>query len=113
MSITFSCGDEATEINLANVNAYAVQRLLDPAVLPKDYGGWDEAQLRAIHTRVMRLLNGEGKNALLLPPTVEQGDGRCTVYHGGRDAEYVTRRLHDFLRLITVALQRKAPVTFG
>lgn len=136
MSVTFFCADAPTEkfepypddepgytetrpvapfteINLANGNAFDILRVLDPAVAPDYCGTWDQGKLRAIHARLMVTLNTARRDALVTPDTVTQEPGCCVMHSFGRDAEYVTRRLTQFLDLITVALQHGYDVSYG
>lgn len=100
------------EINVSNDNAYAFQRVLDPAVLPDHCGQWNQEKLACIHRRLMFLLNTDRKIDLYEEP-YEDCQSNLRFYSMGRSEEYVTRRLREFLSLVTVALQHKKDVTFA
>lgn len=100
------------EINLSNENAYAFQRVLDPAVSPDCCGEWNQDKLAHIQRRLMVLLNTEKKKALLESSSYD-GERNIQYYFSGRSEEYVDRRLNLFLTLVTTAIQHKMNVTFA
>jgi hypothetical protein len=108
------------EINLGNANAVAIAREVDPELLHYDedgvsvWGDWDMAKLEKIHARLMVLLNMQKKQEpLYFDPFISKEPGRCTVYGGGRDEEYVQRTLTRLLELVVVAREHQFPVSIG
>jgi hypothetical protein len=104
-----------TSINLNESNAKALMLKIDPASVYEDgaYGEWDGEKLNVIYRRIMKLMNSDKQESLYIDPFIDKAPGRCTVYYGGRDADYVARVLPCFLELVNVARQHGFSVLFG
>jgi hypothetical protein len=106
------------EINMTGGNCNAILQLISPQDLNTEedpHGMWDMADLARVRSATIRALNTEIKNRAKLDPWVSGGydTGRFMIVECGRDAEYVTRRLENFLALTKVAMEHGFPVSFG
>lgn len=101
--------------NFSNGNAAAIARLVDPSLVSEDgvFGTWDMADLPIIRRQIMRVLNTREKELEYVDPFISQAPGRCTMISGGRDEEYINRRLNDLLTLVKVAMDHGFPVSIG
>jgi len=109
-----------TEINLGNSNAIAFANMIDPQSVHYDedsvnvYGEWDMDKLEDIQKRLMTLLNVQQKQEpLYLDPFISQEPGRCRVYSGGRDEDYVNRLATSMLEMVKIAREHQFPINFG
>jgi hypothetical protein len=117
MSVTFTCGNEDTEINVSNGNAAAFIAILDPHA-PKNpdgtVGEWTGVRLDAVQKRALYLLNSlAGVKALVAPDVVEDNPGRCFFFEMGRSEEYVRNRLEAFVALFAEAQGRRQSIVWG
>lgn len=103
------------EVNMANDNALAMLRLIAPEAVQEDYyGEFTKEQLPQIIRAIIRALNQHGvQRREVQMPTVEEGNGQCTIYYAGRDRAYITERLSQLLDLFHVAQQLQSKVVWG
>ena len=97
-----------TELNMANSNAVAILAVIDPGA---DYTGgrWEGEKLERVFKRTMKALNRGATVSSLTLPARQEGN----FYEGGRDVEYVTRRLTEMAELLRVAIQHRMAVNYG
>lgn len=104
------------EVNMTAGNANAILALVMPeAVNPEEdpYGTWGREELSKVRQAAMIALATRRKEIAYLDPFISQEPGRCKVFSGGRDEEYVTRRLQELMRLAEVAMAHDYTVSFG
>jgi hypothetical protein len=99
-----------TEINLSNMNATAMLA----AILPDEdheelYGAWEGAKLAQVQANCVRLLTNKLRRSTAYLEPVQEGNW----FTGGRDEEYVYRRLSELLELVTVAQEHGFYVSYG
>lgn len=113
------------EINLSNSNAWAMLEAM--GIKPDHCGELASAELDAVITRLTRLVNDASARApALQASSVTQGARRLsvqgnvvrvaqgpTVYHGGRDDDYVARRAAQLLELFVAARREGFGVCWG
>jgi hypothetical protein len=110
--------DPFVEINMGAGNANAILALIAPDCVDREYdpcGTWDQAKLAQVRSATIRALNTEIQTRAL-SPTVDiggPGTGQCRVISFGRDRDYVTQRLENFLALTKVAMEHGFSVSFG
>jgi hypothetical protein len=98
---------EFIEINMSNVNAADLLRLLGRNNdARKLYGSWGQEELPLILEKLIKLSN------------IEHGFEKKTEKTGnltmiGRDANYVSTRLDQFKALVKGAIKRSVAVTFS
>ena len=99
------------EINVANGNAVALMEVLDPGA---DWvcGEWNTSSLIEVRRRILYAMNTKQKDSLVTPTVEHIGFGPRMVVCG-RDEDYVSRRLSQFLDLTKVALEHGFKVTWG
>jgi hypothetical protein len=117
MSVTFWLSDaelvengETLEVNMSNANAWDFMTHVDPEAQSCDgvYGEWPVSRLPEIRARLIALVNTSSSAVLQELPSREGN-----IFNCGRDAEYVQRRLLQFLNLTSVAAKVGTPVCFG
>jgi hypothetical protein len=98
------------DINMANSNAHAVLAMIVPPQVECDpsCGEWSGEALDVIYQQTMRVRNTKARKALEVP-TVSEGNWTTM----GRDEDYVTRRLDEFLRLLALAREHGFNVCYG
>lgn len=96
------------EINMCNRNAYDLMAIMDPAG-DRSGGCWEGEKLESVFERTMKALNRGATVSSLTLPATQEGN----FYTGGRDVDYVTRRLTEMAELLRVAIQHKMAVNYG
>ena len=110
------CVEPFVEINMTASNANAILALIDPESVnfgEDPHGEWDRTALARVRTATLYALNSGAKGDAVLPDEEGTGAGGCRVVYYGRDLDYVTRRLENFLALTKVAMDHGFSVTFG
>lgn len=86
------------EFNLSNSNAAAMMRLLCPAATHdseiEPCGEFSLEEMARLRQQCILVLNTTRKELEYVDPFIERKPGHATVHHGGRDEDYVTRRLN-------------------
>ena len=104
------------EVNMTAGNTNAILALIDPESVNYNedpYGEWDQAALARVRSAAIRALNTEIKQRAYVDPFIRITPGRMKIVTQGRDADYVTRRLENFLALTKVAMEHGFTVCFG
>lgn len=104
------------EFNMTAGNANAILALIDPDsvnVEEDPHGEWDMAALARIRAAAILALNTRRKERAYVDPFIDVSSGRCRLFSGGRDQDYVENRLRDFMRLAEVAMEHGFKVVFG
>ena len=110
------CVEPFVEVNMTAGNANAILQLISPQdmnALEDPYGEWDQEKLAQVRAACIRALNTKAKEIAYVEPIIDQSPGRCKLFVGGRDSEYVERRLRDFLDLTKAAMDHGFNVVFG
>lgn len=104
-----------TEMNVSNVNAAALMRLVDPSLISEDgvFGTWEVKDMPEIRQRIIWVLATKAKEAAYVDPFIRQEPGRCKVFHGGRDEEYVSSRLTSLCLMLATAMEHGFSVSIG
>ena len=110
------CVPPFVEVNMTACNANAILALIDPDSVDREgdpCGTWDQAALARVRTATIRALNTRMKERAYVDPFIRMEPLRARMFSGGRDAEYVERRLDNFLALTKVAMEHGFSVSFG
>jgi len=97
------------ELNFSNENAAAIlfslNRFEDENRLE---GLWNQTDIDQIIKRVIKILNTRGGINVLLKDPYQDGN----IHYGGRDEDYVKRRLNELLTLCLLAKLQKTNISF-
>lgn len=97
-----------TDMNLSNSNAVAILEVIAPfSDLVSLCGSWDGLLLDRVIQNTLVALNMRVE--ALVTPTVVDGN----FIFCGRDKDYVERRLHEMLYLLTTAKKHGYAVAYG
>lgn len=123
MSVSFYITSSGKEcMNMANGNAFAILSLVGITGEDVYYGDLAVDSIPEMQRRALRALNQEDAvDSATSESTVEsrtrvEGDSIVrgpTVYTMGRDAEYVRRRLTDFLQMLKEAQAENSGIHWG